>query len=177
MFGYEGVIARLKELDELLATSLPYGSAVDMTIVGGSALIVGKLIGESRTTQDIDVLESDDAAIQYFDLFDMNTDVNTFIYSMPTGWAKRKRMIPEPWETLRVYIPSAEDLFIMKLISSRRSDFEDLAQLVTLGTVDLGRVELILDDPCEVAINLSGERFSELLNSWNQFKRQNGTDA
>lgn len=172
MFGREGLIKRLNELDELLTIEYPFNMGIEVIIVGGSAMIACKLVPPTRATMDIDVLRTEDSVRKFFDLVDMNDDVNTFLYQMPSEWETRKVEIKESWETLKVFSPSPEDLAVMKLTAGREEDIQDVEIMLALGTVTIEKLESLLADPLEVQVNLDDETWESLIDRLDDVKRR-----
>lgn len=172
LFGYKGLVERLDELNSLLESDIGFGSTVEITIVGGSALMASHLVSDARMTMDIDLLEAEDCVLRYLDLLDMNMDVNTFLYSLPDGWRHRRREFSGTWSCLKVYVPSGEDLAIMKLVAGRATDIRDLESMADAGKLDFERVQGILDDVSEVELNLDDAQWQQLVRRFEDLKNR-----
>lgn len=172
MFGKEELIERFDKLDEILADEIPYDITIELVVVGGSALILCDLVSTSRRTVDIDLLRCEEKTKKYFDFLDMNDDANTFLYRMPDGWEGRKVVIEGDWERLRLFAPSPEDLAIMKLISNREKDFQDVEAMVEKRTLNLVETEKLLKNPLEVQLNLDDETWLELKRRFEKIKTE-----
>lgn len=162
-FDETGVLNRLQQLDgDLLAM---FGSArrFELVIVGGSALMVMGLLSHTRATRDIDVLRTASEVEALLSRYDMNTDVSTFLYRYPQGWEERKVRVPFEGDVLDVYTLSNEDLAVTKLLSWRASDRSDLHAMKDGGNIDVGKLRGILDDACEVRVNLEDAAWEQLL--------------
>ena len=165
-FGKQGIIYRLKQLDEDLLSIVSDGRRIELVIVGGSALLMLDLVGETRMTTDIDVLEIERLAETMLDGYDMNQHVSTFRYRMPENWNVRRQRIPFTGMVLDVFAPSNEDLLIMKLDAFREVDQKDIREMLTNGAIILEKLEMIIHDDTELRINFTDE------NEWAVFLRR-----
>lgn len=163
MFSYTGIMERLRELDQLLASVSTDGDKVELVIVGGSALIVNGFLPGTRSTVDIDVISAGESAYMFFGMLDMNDDVNTFLYQLPSHWESRKLYIAGEWEVLSPSTPAPVDLAIMKLASGRKTDIQDVAGMLSSGSVRADEIQALLDDPLEVAVNLGSDTWTSVV--------------
>ena len=164
-FGKSGVIKRFEQLDDDLLSIVGDDKRIEITIVGGSALLMLDLVGNTRVTTDIDVMETERLAERFLERYDMNQNVNTFKYRMPENWPDRRQKIPFQGTVLDVYAPSNEDLAILKLCAYRESDKSDLREMILSGELDLARLRLIINDDSELRVNFDDE------NEWELFLR------
>ena len=132
-FGKEGILSRLRLLDEDLDFRFGGARKFELVISGGSALSIRGLI-PSRVTTDIDVLSVPDEVVDLMSAYDMNSHVDTFRYMYPTHWHDRIRPVEFDGSVLDVYTLGNEDLAITKLLSWRgdkdRRDLENMIQWV-----------------------------------------------
>lgn len=98
-FGKEGILSRLRLLDEDLDFRFGGARRFELVISGGSALSIRGLI-PSRVTTDIDVLSVPDEVVDLMSAYDMNSHVDTFRYMYPTHWHDRIR----PWNLMVRYL-------------------------------------------------------------------------
>jgi len=172
-FGLAGVLARLRALDDDLLSILDEGSTVEITIVGGSALMLLGLSLESRMTTDIDVMESERRVEALFERYDMNQHVTTFCFRLPENWRSRRQRIPFDGMVLEVYAPSNEDLVILKLDAYRSIDQADLDILLGSGKLDFNKLQVIIEDDAELRVNFDDENeWQELLSRYYAFKHK-----
>lgn len=161
-FGKSEILDKLYELDDQLAAKYGLSSQHELVIVGGSALLLGDMADAERKTCDIDVLRHTADTTEFFKPLNMNDDVNTFLYDFPEGWEPRAQEINGEWLTLRVLIPSPEDLLLVKLESNRQKDFQDCTDMVANGSADLNIAMKIACDPTELQLNLNPEKWERV---------------
>jgi len=162
-FGKEGIVFRLEQIDEDLLAKVGGGKRFEITIVGGSALLLLNLAGDVRVTTDIDVMEATQQVEAFLGRYDMNQNVSTFRYRLPENWAERRQKVPFEGLVLDVYAPSNEDLAILKLDAYREVDRQDLEKMVTSGNIDFKKLEAIVHDKTELQANYSGEEWEIFL--------------
>ena len=162
-FGKEGILARLRQLDNDLLSVIDEDVKVEITIVGGSALLLLGLAQESRMTTDIDVMEAAYQAEAIMERYDMNQHVETFLYTLPERWRERRQKIPFNGAILDVYAPSNEDFAILKLYANRDIDRIDLDEMLISGHLDIDWLLAIVNDDVEVRVNFEDDE------KWQQF--------
>ena len=168
-FAIEGIRERLSQLDDDLVAYYGYSNRFEMVVVGGSAFILTGSAPDSRFTTDIDVLTASAEIESFLARYDMNTDVSTFLYQYPENWKKRRRKIVFDGQVLEVFTLSSEDLAITKLLSWRDSDKADLLNMKKAGNVDEKKLQVVLNDPTELQINVSEAEWSALLDNVQEF--------
>jgi len=151
------IIKNLSNLDGDLLAHYGLSRQFEITIVGSGALIMLGLLDTARRTTDIDVLESPPEIVQFFDSYQMNTLVETFLYAYPQTWRERKQRLAFSGDCLTVYTMSLEDLVILKLLAFRKRDQEDLEDITKPGKLDWNQLEALIADPTELRINLESE--------------------
>ena len=156
-FGKPGIVSRLEQLDFDLLSIVPDGKRVEITIVGGSALMMLGLVGNARATTDIDVMESEKLVDDFLGRYDMNQLVSTFLYRLPENWSLRKQKIPFDGIVLDVYAPSNEDLVILKLEAYRETDQKDLREMIINGEVDFEKLQEIVGDDAELRVSFDDD--------------------
>ena len=163
MLGKREVLQRLRNLDEQLQVVLdPSDELPELVIIGGSALLLKDSTNMPRPTKDIDVLIADARIAHLLSRYDINDDANTFLYQFPAGWEHRKEQLSLNLASLKVHTLSDEDLCIAKVLAGREMDLRDAESMVRKGSVDLGKVEEILQDPSEVFLNLENDAWEAL---------------
>jgi len=151
------VMENLDLLDGDLLSHYGLNRQFEITIVGSGALIMLDVVSPERRTTDIDVLESPSEIQSFFEPYQMNTMVETFLYAYPETWRERKQKLAFSGDCLTVYTMSLEDLVILKLIAFRKRDQEDLEDIAKSGRLDWGQLDELIADPTEVRINLDSE--------------------
>jgi hypothetical protein len=138
----------LKRVFEAMGRHLEWEGDVNVLIVGGAALALTSSLPPGRTTIDCDVMEYEpeaaekaveqaaEAAGREFELPEkwFNSDVMWHRDSLPEGWQERRRYIGT-YGRLRVFAADRQDLIVMKLISGRPQDLQDVAALVRTDDV------------------------------------------
>ena len=158
-FQKEGVLQRLAQLDNDLLALYGVYRRFEITITGGSALVLLDLLPDERFTTDIDVLETSNEIKGLLERYDMNMDVSTFMYKYPENWRKRRQPVLYGGQVLEVYTLSNEDLAITKLLAWRRADKIDLANMLAAGNIDVDKLKDIIDDVTELRVNLDDEEW------------------
>jgi len=182
-FGVDGIIRRFEQLDDDLLSLVPFGSRVEMTIAGGSALMILGLTIETRMTTDIDVMEAALEMEGLLERYDMNQQVTSFRFRLPENWLIRRQKVPFEGMVLDVYTPSNEDLAILKLDAYRELDQNDLKDMVCNGGIDFKLLQSILDNNVEMHVNYDTEdeweiflsRFDEIVRFAHSIEGDNET--
>jgi len=81
-FGVDGIIRRLEQLDDDLLSLVPFDTRVEMTIIGGSALMMLGLTIDTRMTTDIDVMEAALETEGLLERYGMNQRLANFVHSI-----------------------------------------------------------------------------------------------
>jgi hypothetical protein len=144
-------------LDDDLLSIVSDGDRAEITIVGGSALILLGITPDTRVTTDVDVMETAIQAERLLSKYDMNDEVETFAYRLPEHWRNRRQKIPFDGAAIDVYTPSNEDLAILKLYAYRDIDIMDLHDMVRSNSLDFEVLQSIINDDAELRINFNSE--------------------
>ena len=163
-FGIDGTVYRFQQLDDDLLSLVPYDKRIEMTIVGGSALMMLGLTAHTRLTTDIDVMEAALELNGLLERYDMNQHVTSFRFRLPEKWFERRQKISFEGAVLDIYAPSNEDLAILKLDAYREVDRKDLEGIARSGELDYGLLEEIVNDDAELRVNYDTEE------EWESFK-------
>jgi len=169
------IFENLSCLDGDLLAHYGLNRTFEITIVGSSALIMLDVVSSNRRTTDIDVLEAPPEMVSFFDLYQMNTMVATFLFTYPETWQERKQVLAFSGDCLTVKTMSLEDLTILKLLAFRTRDQEDLVDIVKSGKLNWEQLEKLVKDPTELRINFdSEEKWLEFFDcyQWLLLKRQ-----
>jgi len=179
-FGLEGAIRRFEQLDDDLLSFIPFEKRVEMTIVGGSALMMLGLTANSRQTTDIDVMEAALEMNGLLERYDMNQHVTNFRFRLPERWFERRQKLSFEGAVLDIYAPSNEDLAILKLDAYREVDKKDLEDMARSGELDYGLLETIINDDMELRVNYDTEEewkvFKARYHEFMDFVRNVGTE-
>lgn len=168
-FAISGIMERLSQLDDDLVALYGYSKRFEIVIVGGGALMLTNLAPESRFTSDIDILTSSAEIESFFNRYDMNADVSTFLFQYPENWRKRHQKIDFDGEVLDVFTLSNEDIAITKLLAWRDSDKEDLLNMKKAGSINDETLWAILNDPTELEVNMSEEEWTIFIEKVHEF--------
>jgi len=158
------ILENLSLLDGDLLAHYGLNRCFEITIVGSGALILLDVVSPNRRTTDIDVLESPPDIQSFFEFYQMNTMVETFLYEYPEKWRERKQKLAFSGDCLTVSTMSLEDLVILKLFAFRKRDQEDLEDIAKSAKLDWGQLDALIADPAEVRINLESEE------AWEAFR-------
>ncbi len=150
--------SRMLGLDELVRTIYPNDS-FDCVIVGGSALILLKII--PRGTLDVDVLEISKKVEDLFGAFDFNTRVKSLLFCFPYSYQNRLQKVRMDTKVIQYYIPAIEDLIVSKLYAYRKKDVEDIENIVKSGRYDSTLLAASIRDAKDSALN--DTRYNEMV--------------
>ena len=125
-----------------LGEHLDWHSDVDITLVGGAALMLTGQVDRRRVTTDCDVIDylpqEAMAAVEIagekvadelgLDHDWLNSKVQIRLDTLPDGW-KERRIHCRDFGRLRVFALSRPDLIAMKVIANRGQDRQDLDEI------------------------------------------------
>jgi len=169
-FGIEGTIRRFEQLDDDLLSLVSFDKRYEMTIVGGSALMMLGLTANTRQTTDIDVMEAALEMNGLLERYDMNQHVTNFRFRLPERWFGRRQKISFEGAVLDIYAPSNEDLAILKLDAYREVDKKDLEDMARSGELDFDLLKTIIHDDTELRVNYdTEEEWGVFLARYNEF--------
>lgn len=147
------LIEKLKRIDENIYFSkiLEPGTRASVVIVGASALL---LYGLSRkgATKDVDIYEAEQSiqAALFADR-DFNSRCNAYSQCLPYNFEDRLEKIDIDTFVLDVYVPSVEDLAVMKLYRWDQPDIIDLTAPEFLTQLDWDQLHQLVYSPDEAA--------------------------
>lgn len=152
-FNKQGIVERLIAADQeaALLSAIPY--SVDVTIVGGSVLILKNLL--FRSTPDIDALNIEKSLKNIFLKYDINDRVNAYSDFIPYNYEDRLELIDIGTTTIKFYMLSLADLVIMKLSSDREKDWSDITSANVINALDWDLLENIKENELD---HISNER-------------------
>jgi len=159
---------RLQLLDERVDLEFAGDGRFQVVIVGGGALVLRGYL--SRSTDDIDVLGTDNRLYGIMEFYDVNGDVNAYMDSFPYNYEDRVEPL---WSGRKIdyYTASLEDIVIAKLCSSRGDDMTDI-ELVA-EHINWEVLKSLAHDQNEVKASvLSDRRYSDFLANYETFERR-----
>lgn len=149
----EGVLAKLRRIDEnaFFSGEVPEGRKATVVIVGGSALLLQQLSAKPAT-KDVDVLAVEDALRAFLlEDPDFNMGCQAYCTCLLYNFEDRLVEVGEAFRSMRVFIPSPEDLAVMKLYRWEAPDRADLTSAAFLDALDRDLLERLVLDPGEAA--------------------------
>lgn len=147
---------------------------LSVVVVGGAAF---QLLGLTKrnTTHDIDILVASESMNETMPIFkeSVNDDVSVFMDSLPYNFEDRLTKFDTGAPGLTVYIPSIEDLAVMKLYGMRPNDEDDLTSEAFLEKIDWDQLDYLVYDENEAAASqLSNRRLKEMRKSYEAYRRE-----
>lgn len=138
------LIEKLLLIDEESSYVLPVGERVDVTIVGGSSLILhGCLV---RATMDIDVIDTYYPILNpIMEKHDMNCRSNAFCDCIAENYFQRLTKLELETKVINYFLMSLEDMVIMKLFSDRKKDLDDIMAPEVLNKLDWDLLDQIIE--------------------------------
>ncbi len=171
LLSYQGLIQRLRELDEEASLRFGLAERLSLIIVGGSALVLMEYI--ARGTHDIDAME---ASRQLEDLladYDINMNVQTYINNFPYNYLDRVKPLPFKGKIIDFYTASLEDIVVAKLYSYRDKDYEDVCSPRVLQAIDWERLHFLATSDDEAKASALNEyRYREFLSRFEEYERR-----
>lgn len=128
------LLDRLDRLDEDASLLFSKEDRLFLVIVGGSALVLQKML--KRSTDDIDALEISSKLNGLIERYDINTRVATYISNFPYNFMDRIVKIEVGGRIIDFYTASLEDIVISKLYSNREKDKLDIENEDVLNSID-----------------------------------------
>lgn len=149
----EELIAKLKRIDEnvFFSGSIETGARASTIIVGASALLLCDLSHKSAT-KDVDVLKVEQSIRNImFEDRDFNSQCSIFSQCLPYNFEDRLVKIDIETYVIDVYVPSIEDMTVMKLYRWERPDIEDLTAPEFLERLNWDQLDHLVHSPYEAA--------------------------
>ena len=160
------LISTLIKFDEEASMILSDKYDYDITIVGGSALVLLDSLKEK--TKDIDVIGQYNLLDSLMNKYDMNSNVNAFCDCLPYEYESRLIKLNIPTKIINFYILSLEDEVIMKLFSSRGRDYEDITNINVLSRLDWDKLINIVESG-EVDNSFNQRQYSYFLSRYEKY--------
>ncbi|WP_165044020.1 MULTISPECIES: DUF6036 family nucleotidyltransferase [unclassified Adlercreutzia] len=147
------LISKLKRIDEDVFFSgiLREGQRVGIIIVGASALLLNDLSSKGAT-KDVDVLRAEESVKPFlFSDADFNNQCAAYEACLPYNFEDRIERIDLDTYALDIYVPSLEDIAVMKLYRWEAPDVADLTAPEFLEKLDWAALDHLVHSPEEAA--------------------------
>lgn len=162
-----GLLNRLIALDEEVSMVFPGEQRINMTIVGGGALILQGYL--NRVTLDIDLID-----IYYpilmpiLEKYDVNCRSNAFADCLAENYVSRLHKVDLNTKIIDYYTLSLEDLVIMKLFSSRGKDHKDIRSNEIVNNINWELLNEIVSSG-EADVSFNQIRYKEFLSRYQEY--------
>jgi hypothetical protein len=150
------ILSFLRAIDDDLARDAAEGEALDLHLLGRSALVLG--FGVRLMTVDVDVVYVHGSALldRALATFGAGTAaaarhgfyleaVSSGLPPLPSGYQARCNPIPGPWRVVRPHLPAIHDLAATKLSRFHARDREDLRILGDTGELTADGLRAAVD--------------------------------
>lgn len=147
------LISKLKRIDEdiFFSGALQEGQRVGIIIVGASALLLSDLSSKGAT-KDVDVLRAEESVKPFlFRDTDFNGLCAAYEACLPYNFEDRIECIDLDTYVLDIYVPSLEDIVVMKLYRWEAPDIADLTAPELLKKLDWVVLDHLVHSPEEAA--------------------------
>jgi hypothetical protein len=105
--------------------------------------------------------------------YGMNQRVNAYLDCIPFNFEDRLQEVVIGNTRLRYYVPSLEDLVVMKIYGLRENDEKDLSSESVLAALDWQRLESLVYDKDEApASALSERRYREMVENFKRYQER-----
>lgn len=164
------LISKLIAMDDEISMIFPNEDKINVTIVGGGALILQGYL--NRITLDIDLVD-----IYYpilnpiFEKYDVNCRSNAFADCLAENYESRLKHVDIKTKIVDYYTLSLEDLVIMKLFSSRGKDHDDIRVKDVLDNLNWVKLEQIISSG-EVDNSFNERRYKEFLSRYSDYVKE-----
>lgn len=164
------LISKLIAMDDEISMIFPNEDKINVTIVGGGALILQGYL--NRITLDIDLVD-----IYYpilnpiFEKYDVNCRSNAFADCLAENYESRLKQVDIKTKIVDYYTLSLEDLVIMKLFSSRGKDHDDIRAKDVLNNLNWVKLEQIISSG-EVDNSFNERRYKEFLSRYEEYVKE-----
>ena len=128
------IVENLMEADAYFAQMFPSEQSIEVTIIGGSAMVLMGCRG--KITYDIDIINHfSDEILSYLESFSINNQA-AHVAFLPKGFETRLKKTTYGTGNITYLIPSLEDLVLTKVNRLDTNDIEDLEHTDILEKVD-----------------------------------------
>lgn len=172
------LIEKILRLDEEVYFSgeIPPGKRASIVIVGASALLLCDL-SYKQVTKDVDVLEVENTIREFLvSDGDFNTHCSTFARCLPYNYEDRLVKMELDTYIIDVFVPSIEDITVMKLYRWEKPDVVDLTSPEFLSQLNWDLLDhLITSDNEAIASRIAeltrDNEFKSMLFNYDEYKR------
>lgn len=172
------LIEKILRLDEEVYFSgvIPPGKRASIVIVGASALLLCDL-SYKQVTKDVDVLEVENTIREFLvSDGDFNTHCSTFARCLPYNYEDRLVKMELDTYIIDVFVPSIEDITVMKLHRWEKPDVVDLTSPEFLSQLNWDLLDhLITSDNEAIASRIAeltrDNEFKSMLFNYDEYKR------
>lgn len=146
-----------------------------VVIAGGSALMLSKLT-KRPSTHDIDLLQYDGRLQKILKAYRMvNSSIVAYADQIPYNFEDRLILLEIGSKFIDYFVPSQEDLAVMKLYGWRPNDIEDLESPSFLDALNWSLLDkLVFSDDEARASSLSPRRYEEMATLYLSYARRHG---
>lgn len=172
------LIEKIQRIDEnvFFSNVVKSGIRASAIIVGASALLLCDL-SHKGATKDVDVLkvEQNIREIMFADQ-DFNSQCRTFSQCLPYNFEDRLKKIDLNTYVIDIFVPSIEDIAVMKLYRWEKPDEEDLTAPEFLEQLDWKLLDHLVHSPEEAAASRSADpendrELKNLLFNYKEYER------
>lgn len=153
------LLEKIQRIDENIFFSgkVKPGSRAEVVIVGASALLLCDL-SKKNATKDVDVLKVEQSIRQFvFDDRDFNNQCSAYSQCLPYNFEDRLMKIELETYVIDVYVPSIEDMAVMKLYRWEEPDKIDLTAQEFLAQLNWPLLEHLVYSPDEAAASRTAD--------------------
>lgn len=128
------IVENLTEADEYYAQMFPTAQPIEVTIIGGSAMVLMGCRG--KVTYDIDIINHfNEEILSYLESFSINNQA-AHVAFLPLGFEERLKKTAYGTGNVTYFLPSLEDLVLTKVNRFDTNDVEDLERTDILEKID-----------------------------------------
>lgn len=153
------LIEKIERIDEDIYFNETFkpGTRASMVVVGASALLLCDL-SKKNATKDVDVLRAEDCIRDaLLKDKDFNDRCNAYSQCLPYNYEDRLLQIKLDTYVIDVWVPSVEDLTVMKLYRWEDPDKEDLTAEGFVARLNWDQLEHLVYSPDEAAASRISE--------------------
>lgn len=151
------LLDKIRRIDEnaFFSGTVEQGGRAKMVIIGASALLLCEL-SQKGVTKDVDVLEAEQVIKRFIsEDRDFNSYCSAYAQCLPYNFEDRLVKIEIETYVIDIYVPSIEDLAVMKLYRWEQPDKSDLTASEFLNKLNWSLLEHLVYSPDEAAASRS----------------------
>lgn len=151
------LLDKIRRIDEnaFFSGTVEQGVRAKMVIIGASALLLCEL-SQKGVTKDVDVLEAEQVIKRFIsEDRDFNSYCPAYAQCLPYNFEDRLVKIEIETYVIDIYVPSIEDLAVMKLYRWEQPDKSDLTASEFLNKLNWSLLEHLVYSPDEAAASRS----------------------